>query len=86
MMANENSRYSLVENKCKLIQGYWKHSKSIDNTFKRAIRIDQEYRNMIKHLLDQISKNSDAMKNDVLEMLLRFPPMYILKCRQIHRN
>ena len=86
MMADKNPRYSLVENKCRLIQGYWKHSRNIDNAFKRAIRINKEYKNMIQHLLGQINKNRDATKNEVPEILLRFPLMHILKCRQMHRN
>ena len=86
MLAEENPRYNLLENKHKLIHRYWKHSKNIDNAFKRVERINKEYKRMIWHLVDQISKNKDVTKNKIPEILLRFPPMLILKCRQIHRN
>ena len=78
MLAEENPRYNLLENKCKLIHRYWEHSKNIDSAFKRAERINKEYERMIRHLIDQISKNKDATKNKIPEIMLRFPPMHIL--------
>ena len=44
MLANENPRYSLLDNKRIMIQQYWDHLKEIDDAFKRALKINKEYK------------------------------------------
>ena len=44
MLANENPRYSLLDNKRIMIQEYWDHLKEIDDAFKRALKINKEYK------------------------------------------
>ena len=87
MLANENPRYSLLDNKRRMIQQYWDHSKEINDAFKRALKINKEYEKMVHHLLDQIKKNQeDTTKNEIPEILMQFSPIHILRCRQAHRN
>ena len=87
MLANENPRYSLLDNKRIMIQQYWDHSKEIDDAFKRALKINKEYEKMVQHLVDQIKKNQeDATKNEIPEILMWFSPIHILRCRQAHQN
>ena len=85
MLANENPRYSLLDNKRIMIQQYWDHSKEIDDAFKRALKINKVYEKMVQHLVDQIKKNQeDATKNEIPEILMWFSPIHILRCRQAH--
>ena len=87
MPTNENPRYSLLDNKRRMIQQYWDHSKEINDAFKRALKINKEYEKMVQHLLDQIKKNQeDATKNKIPEILMWLSPIHTLRCRQAHRN